>query len=321
MPPHATLLTAPPAWAQRFRTDDLDELYGFVAAAVGHHSRVVRGTGRLGFDQASLGGTATALRWVHTDLGTVVRGAVRQPVFHLAMPAGSIYRSGRRRHEATARTLSFVAPDWEYTLERPPGMASAVGIDGKALAAELDARQPGSRGEPMLRTRAIEIDEAAQAELPRALDEVVCTLDPAAAHPCGAHAEARLIAALAGLLIEGGAAVRAQPIAAARLADLEAWIDANLSAPISIGRLCAVAGVGERALQKSFEARRGMSPMRFVTERRLAAARRELAEAGWRDDVTSIALRLGFDHPGRFAALYRQAFGETPSQSLRRSRG
>ncbi len=36
-------------------------------------------------------------------------------------------------------------------------------------------------------------------------------------------------------------------------------------------------------------------------------------------DVTRVAMSLGFGHTGRFALLYRQAFGETPSQSLRRA--
>jgi AraC-like DNA-binding protein len=38
------------------------------------------------------------------------------------------------------------------------------------------------------------------------------------------------------------------------------------------------------------------------------------------EDVTRVALGLGFGHPGRFAALYRQAYGESPSQSLRRAK-
>jgi transcriptional regulator GlxA family with amidase domain len=82
-----------------------------------------------------------------------------------------------------------------------------------------------------------------------------------------------------------------------------------------------VAGVGQRALEKVFESRRGMSPLRFVTERRLAAAHRMLIRGAAPDeDVTRVALGLGFGHPGRFAALYRQAYGESPSQSLRRAR-
>jgi transcriptional regulator GlxA family with amidase domain len=39
-----------------------------------------------------------------------------------------------------------------------------------------------------------------------------------------------------------------------------------------------------------------------------------------RVDVTRVALGLGFGHVGRFAALYRQAFGESPSETLRRAR-
>lgn len=68
-----------------------------------------------------------------------------------------------------------------------------------------------------------------------------------------------------------------------------------------------------------FQSRRGMSPLRFVTERRLAAAQRSLSAATQRDDVTRVALGLGFNHAGRFSALYRQTFGELPSETLKRA--
>jgi len=320
MLPESQFRSVPPPWAQRFRTDDVDQLRAFAAAASGDHSRVVRGNGRLGFDQSWLTGTSTAVGWVRTDLGTLVRGAVREPTLHLDMPAGTSYRIGRRQHAAAAHAVTFVAPDWQYTLDRPSGSSSAFSVSGEALLTELGRRQPGSRFEQVLRTRLIELDGAEQAGLALVLADFVLALDPAVDRALSAHAEARLVAALAALLLGRAAAVRGQEVAASRMADLEAWIEANLEAPISIGRLCAVAGVGERALQKSFESRRGMSPMRFVAERRLAEAHRQLTHAHPRDDVTHVAMRLGFHHSGRFAALYRQAFGESPSQSLRRAR-
>ena len=78
---------------------------------------------------------------------------------------------------------------------------------------------------------------------------------------------------------------------------------------------------GPSALQVpdwEFHSRRGMSPMRFVAERCLAAARERLLRAATRDDVTSVAVELGFGHVGRFAQLYRKAFGEVPSETLKR---
>ena len=122
---------------------------------------------------------------------------------------------------------------------------------------------------------------------------------------------------LADALLRASAAAPAAALIAGRGADLEAWIEANLQEPITLGTLCKFAGVGERCLQKTFELRRGVTPMRFVAERRLAAARLRLASALPGDIVTIIATALGFAHLGRFAALYRQAFGESPSKTLR----
>ena len=311
---------SPPPWAQRFRTDDLDEVRAFVAAAVGDHSRIVRGTGPLGFEQASLSGKSATVGWVRSGLSSVLHGAVRDPTLHFGMPAGSIYRTGRRRHLAVANAVTFVAPGWHYTLDRPPGVSSAFTIRCEMLAAELAARDPRVRFDPVLRTRSIALDGDARSGLAHALRDFVMVTRPAADRTAFAHAEARLVSALAVLLLAREAAVRGQAVAAQRIADLEAWIEANLEAPICIGQLCAVAGVGERALQKGFECRRGMSPMRYVMERRLAHARRKLELAREPENVTHIALRLGFGHAGRFAVLYRQTYGESPSQTLRRSR-
>ncbi|MBK9115662.1 MAG: helix-turn-helix transcriptional regulator [Betaproteobacteria bacterium] len=153
-----------------------------------------------------------------------------------------------------------------------------------------------------------------------ALAEQAHAFDGTASPTCLAGIEAQLVGALANLMLDEPEPVRGTKLSAARLADLEAWIDAHLRAPITVGRLCAVAGVGARALQKNFLSRRAMSPMRFVTERRLAEAHRQLAVPCASDNVTQIALRVGFAHLGRFATLYRQTFGESPIDTLRRAR-
>jgi AraC-like DNA-binding protein len=95
------------------------------------------------------------------------------------------------------------------------------------------------------------------------------------------------------------------------------FIDAHLEEPLSIGAVAAAAGVSGRTLHQHFRDR-GLSPMRYVRERRFSEVRRDLLLGDPRDSVTIIATRWGFSHLGRFAVEYRKRFGESPSQTLRR---
>jgi transcriptional regulator GlxA family with amidase domain len=60
--------------------------------------------------------------------------------------------------------------------------------------------------------------------------------------------------------------------------------------------------------------------MTYLREVRLRRAR-EVLQAADRDasTVRAVAGGLGIMHMGRFAAAYRDAFGETPSQTLNRA--
>jgi len=52
----------------------------------------------------------------------------------------------------------------------------------------------------------------------------------------------------------------------------------------------------------------------------LVGARRELSTAGAQKSVTEVAVHDGFTHLGRFTEAYRRAYGESPSETLRRAR-
>ena len=62
-----------------------------------------------------------------------------------------------------------------------------------------------------------------------------------------------------------------------------------------------------------------MPPMTYLRQTRLRRAR-EALEAANRDATTvrAVAVGLGILHMSRFAAAYREAFGETPSSTLNR---
>jgi AraC family ethanolamine operon transcriptional activator len=84
--------------------------------------------------------------------------------------------------------------------------------------------------------------------------------------------------------------------------------------------LCSKLGVSLRKLQNAFKEVHGISPARFMLITRLHNAQLLLSRADQSTRVKEIATSLGFAHLGHFAAYYRRHFGETPLQTLRRSR-
>ena len=98
----------------------------------------------------------------------------------------------------------------------------------------------------------------------------------------------------------------------------EQFIEANWNRPITIEELARVTNVSARSLFSSFKAGRGYSPMDFVRRVRLARARQKLSKPDGETSVTAVAFECGFGNAGHFAKYYRENFGETPSQTLRR---
>jgi len=103
------------------------------------------------------------------------------------------------------------------------------------------------------------------------------------------------------------------------VARFEEFLEANADTPLYLTEICAGIGVSERTLRVACEEHLGMGPIRYLSLRRMHLVRRALlhAEAST-TTVTRIATDHGFWELGRFAVAYRNLFGESPSQSLRR---
>jgi AraC-like DNA-binding protein len=94
-----------------------------------------------------------------------------------------------------------------------------------------------------------------------------------------------------------------------------------INGPIRISDLCMALNISPRTLELAFRMVMGMTPHVFFRKRRLNMAYMELMRADPRESrVTDIALSLGFSELGRFSVQYRELFGESPSETLRRSR-
>jgi transcriptional regulator GlxA family with amidase domain len=95
---------------------------------------------------------------------------------------------------------------------------------------------------------------------------------------------------------------------------------ANVADSVGISELCRIAGVERRTLLRAFRAVLDTTPSRYLRTSRLGLVRQTLLAAdGGRKTVTEVATRFGFRELGRFAADYRAAFGESPSETLRRA--
>ena len=94
------------------------------------------------------------------------------------------------------------------------------------------------------------------------------------------------------------------------------YIEEHLGEPIEVTAIAEHAHLSVRALQEGFQSALGTTPMRYVREARLQRVRTDLHTATGAEGVAEIAFRWGFTHLGRFASMYRQAFGECPSAAL-----
>ena len=100
----------------------------------------------------------------------------------------------------------------------------------------------------------------------------------------------------------------------------EEYIAANLAEPLSVADIAASAGISVPTLTRAFRRYHEIGPKAFLRQRRLERAQQALLAAQPCDTtVVEIAMRYGFFQLSHFADNYRKAFGELPSETLRRS--
>ncbi|WP_377291804.1 AraC family transcriptional regulator [Rhizobium sp. SG2393] len=90
---------------------------------------------------------------------------------------------------------------------------------------------------------------------------------------------------------------------------------------ITAGDIAAAAGVPLRTLQESFRKARGMTLIEALQAVRLEKLRAALLAGGPETSVSDAVFAAGLGHLGRAAAAYRDRYGESPLQTLRRARG
>ena len=98
----------------------------------------------------------------------------------------------------------------------------------------------------------------------------------------------------------------------------EAYVRAHVEESIALHEVADAAGCSVRSLQLGFRRFRETTPLAAIRHARLEAVQEALRSGEAGGTVAELALRFGFTNPGRFAHLYKAAFGESPLDALHR---
>jgi len=89
------------------------------------------------------------------------------------------------------------------------------------------------------------------------------------------------------------------------------YLESELTTPIRLPQIADAVGSSSAYLTDVFRRFAGVSLQRYVTQLRLARA---LAELPHTEDLTTLALDLGFSSHSHFTFAFRRAFACTPSE-------
>ncbi|MXQ54239.1 helix-turn-helix transcriptional regulator [Shimazuella alba] len=90
------------------------------------------------------------------------------------------------------------------------------------------------------------------------------------------------------------------------------WIIRHLEDPITIGSISQAIGINDFKLKKGFRELLGTTVFHYIREQRLAKAQQLLIIGEM--NVTEVSIAVGYQNPSRFAAVFKNKFGITPSQ-------
>ena len=96
-------------------------------------------------------------------------------------------------------------------------------------------------------------------------------------------------------------------------------VDCCFAEEIGLDDLAAEACLSPFHFSRLFQKATGLSPHRYVAERRVQEAKRKLAEG--RLSLVEIALETGFGSQGNFNRIFRRHTGQTPGAFRRQNRG
>ncbi|MFD4668498.1 helix-turn-helix transcriptional regulator [Lentzea sp. NPDC058450] len=310
-----------------FSTTDPDEAHAFIGqmyTARSGKAAAVDKTSPLSLSQISAGGISFVDFTMPPDLTLSLDGTDDLSITTLVSGTtqAELGKNTERYREGDVCLGSF--PRGDYLVACRDLRVHIMTVPA-AMLTEVASTMPGEVPAPLRFDSLEPLSATAVRQWKRAAAFVHSVLndDEAASSPLIIGSAGRLLAATAlsvfptrsldSATLETGATPRT-------LRKAEEFIHAHAHTDIGLADIAHACHVTPRALQYAFARHHERTPLQYLRHVRLARAHEDLlrADPARGDTVTSIAIRWGFAHAGRFAITYREAYGYSPSQSLRR---
>jgi AraC-like DNA-binding protein len=252
------------------------------------------------------------------ERGTVCEGAESfSPRFQLALPYQGffVWHVGSDDVAGDANQAIFITGGEEYRMSHPVrgGYAELIFTPAEWVVSELaDATRGGLRAHASFRRRSRCLDLRLHCFRARFLSwakgSKVDSLE----------AEELVLSLLRWALAED--APLHPPAASTRrlLVRTKEYLESQLAQPIHLADVGRAVGASPAYLTYLFRRVEGVPLHRYLTQLRLARA---LVELPHTDDLTALALDVGFSSHSHFSASFQRAFRMTPTEFRRTSRG
>jgi AraC family transcriptional regulator len=183
---------------------------------------------------------------------------------------------------------------------------------------QSDQALPIASGSPAIpqESNSLESDDEVTRSLFHALMLAMRDSDP----QCAATLRLAIAVRQLGLrpAIHGAAASARPPVNGRKLQALQKWrlkrvrdyIDAHMSARITLHNLAAVAGLSRMHFASQFRLATGLRPHEFLLQRRVRRAQELMKDTTM--PIVEIALAVGFQTQAHFSTVFRRSVGCTP---------
>jgi AraC-like DNA-binding protein len=253
------------------------------------------------------------------ERGMVCEGAESfSPRFQLALPYRGffVWHVGGDDVAGDANQAIFVTGGEEYRMSHPVrgGYAELIFTPAEWVVSELaDATRGGLRAHASFRRRSRCLDLRLQCFRARFLSWA-----NGSSKIDSLEAEELVLSLLRWALAEEAPLHPPAPSTRRLLVRTKAYLESQLAQPIHLTDVGRAIGASPAYLTDLFRRVEGVPLHRYLTQLRLARA---LVELPHTDDLTALALDVGFSSHSHFSASFHRAFRMTPTEFRRTSRG